>query len=102
MTPTCRLLLILAVSGWIYSSCEQHELTETHVLYSHGHDDHGDHGGDHGHDEHGHEKDAHGDDKYDHGPDAKGDDDGHGDDHKGEKGKAEAPGAKEEPRNLGL
>jgi len=56
MMLTCRIVFFLAFTGWILSSCERHELSETKVLY-HGHGDHGH--GDKSHDDKGHRDKGH-------------------------------------------
>ncbi len=83
---TCRILFFLTFAGWVLSSCERHEISETKVLHR-------------GHSDHGH------DDKEHHPKEAPSD---HHDSKKGEathapehSPKPSAP-AKEEPRNIGI
>ena len=62
MNSTCRLLLLIAISGAFFASCERHELEDTRILHQHGghheeekaHDNDTHHGGkgDHKKDEH--------------------------------------------------
>lgn len=95
MKITCRLALFLALSCWMFTSCERHEIVETKVLHG-GHGHHGDHGD--GHDDHGHGHDDHGHKDGKGHKDEKAHDEAHADDEH----KSGASPSKEEPRSLGI